>query len=82
MGTYDHLRNKALTRAQVGVVPEDFVRLPNEHLLHLRMQMHLGLFDEDEMEWRDDCVISGFMPGFSHPHPLVAERHQTEHHRD
>ena len=68
---------------QIGMFAQDVVRLLDEDLLHLRMQMRLGLLNQDKMQRRDsDCVC--WLPNLrlTDLHPLVPEAHESEDHGD
>lgn len=75
-----------LAASQFGVFEiwmgaKNFVGLANKHLLDLRVEMRLGLLDQDEMQrLYHGSGIGG--RGFAHTHPQIPEAHQSEDHRD
>ncbi len=58
------------------------VRLADEDLLDLGVKMHLGLFDQHQMQGRDNRVVGRLVLGLPNPHPTIPEGHKAEDHGD
>ena len=50
----DQLGLESLGFSKIGVLSQHPISLPDKDLLHLSVQMGFGLFDQDEMERRNE----------------------------